>query len=81
MVRPELFLTLKIFKSTMEFIRLEGEIENKSRIHSIILKLDGKTIKLSGFSEILKVSTNIWKYVCICAWKIQLLKENKPLNI
>ncbi|KAH9487517.1 A-kinase anchor protein 17A, partial [Bulinus truncatus] len=55
MVRPEVFLTLKIFKSTLEFIRLEGEIENKSRIHNMILKLDGKTIKLSGFTEILKV--------------------------
>ena len=55
MVRPEMFLTLKIFKSTMEFIRLEGEIENKSKIHHVILKLDGKTIKLSGFTDILKV--------------------------
>ena len=56
MVRPETFLTLKIFKSTMEFIRLEGEIEVKGHIPVIIMKLDGKTIKLSGFTDILKVN-------------------------
>ena len=55
MVRPDSFLTLKIFKSTMEFIRLEGEIENKGKVQTLILKLDGKTIKLSGFTDILKV--------------------------
>ena len=39
----------------MEFIRLEGEIENKSKLALLIMKLDGKTIKLSGFPESLKV--------------------------
>ncbi|XP_076447043.1 uncharacterized protein LOC143284250 [Babylonia areolata] len=55
MIRPETFLTIKVVKSTMEFIRLEGEIENKSKLSLLIIRLDGKTIKLSGFPESLKV--------------------------
>ncbi|KAL8617041.1 hypothetical protein ACOMHN_014212 [Nucella lapillus] len=55
MIRPEAFLSVKVVKSTMEFIRLEGEIENKSKLSLLIIKLDGKTIKLSGFPESLKV--------------------------
>ena len=39
----------------MDFIRLEGEIENKSKLSLLTMKLDGKTIKLSGFPESLKV--------------------------
>ena len=39
----------------MEFIRLECEIENKSKIPLLNMKLDTKTIKLSGFPELLKV--------------------------
>jgi hypothetical protein len=49
------FLTLKIIKSTLEFIRLEGEVENKSFIKTLIQRLEGKTIKLSGFPDTLKV--------------------------
>lgn len=55
MVRPDAFLTLKIVKSTLEFIRLEGELENKSLIKTLIQRLEGKTIKLSGFPDTLKV--------------------------
>ena len=46
---------IQVVKSTMEFIRLEGEIENKSKLALLTMKLDGKTIKLSGFPESLKV--------------------------
>jgi arginine/serine-rich splicing factor 17 len=45
----------KIIKSTLEFIRLEGEVENKSFIKTLIQRLEGKTIKLSGFPDTLKV--------------------------
>ncbi|XP_046380469.1 A-kinase anchor protein 17A-like [Haliotis rufescens] len=55
MIRPEIFITLKIVKSSLEFIRLEGEIENKGKIKLLIAKLDGKAIKLSGFPDSLKV--------------------------
>ncbi|XP_005999954.1 A-kinase anchor protein 17A [Latimeria chalumnae] len=55
MVRPDQFSTLRISKSTMEFIRFEGEVEEKSLVKIFLSKLDSKTIKLSGFSDILKV--------------------------
>jgi len=55
MARPHSFLLLKIIKSTLEFIRLEGETENKGLIKTLIQRLDSKTIKLSGFPDILKV--------------------------
>ncbi|CAG2247741.1 SFRS17 [Mytilus edulis] len=55
MIKPHVFLSLKIVKSTLEFIRLEGELENKSLIKTLMQRLEGKTIKLSGFSETLKV--------------------------
>ncbi|PNJ02485.1 A-kinase anchor protein 17A [Pongo pygmaeus] len=55
MVQNHQFSTLRISKSTMDFIRFEGEVENKSLVKSFLACLDGKTIKLSGFSDILKV--------------------------
>lgn len=55
MVQHHQFSTLRISKSTMDFIRFEGEVENKSLVKSFLACLDGKTIKLSGFSDILKV--------------------------
>ncbi|XP_053529410.1 A-kinase anchor protein 17A isoform X1 [Artibeus jamaicensis] len=55
MVHSHQFSTLRISKSTMDFIRFEGEVENKSLVKSFLACLDGKTIKLSGFSDILKV--------------------------
>lgn len=55
MIIPDEFLTLKVLKSTLEFIRFEGEIENRGKIKVIIQRVDGKMIKLSGFSDALKV--------------------------
>ncbi|XP_064166622.1 A-kinase anchor protein 17A isoform X1 [Anguilla rostrata] len=55
MVHPEQFSTLRISKSTMEFIRFEGEVENRGMVKAFLSKLDGKSIKLSGFTDILKV--------------------------
>ncbi|XP_076858132.1 A-kinase anchor protein 17A [Brachyhypopomus gauderio] len=55
MVHPDQFSSLRISKSTMDFIRFEGEVENKSAVRVLLAKLDGKSIKLSGFTDILKV--------------------------
>jgi len=46
---------LQVVKSTMEFVRFEGEVENRSKLRVHISQLDTKTIKLSGFTETLKV--------------------------
>uniref|UniRef100_A0A3P9K1E4 A-kinase anchoring protein 17A n=1 Tax=Oryzias latipes TaxID=8090 RepID=A0A3P9K1E4_ORYLA len=55
MVAPEQFSALRISKSTMDFIRFEGEVENKTVVKGLLSRLDGKTIKLSGFTDVLKV--------------------------
>lgn len=55
MVAPEQFSALRISKSTMDFIRFEGEVENKTVVKGLLARLDGKTIKLSGFTDVLKV--------------------------
>ena len=39
----------------MEFVRFEGEVENRAKLRVHISQLDTKTIKLSGFTETLKV--------------------------
>ncbi|XP_070832594.1 A-kinase anchor protein 17A [Chaetodon trifascialis] len=55
MVAPEQFSALRISKSTMDFIRFEGEVENKTLVKNLLSRLDGKSIKLSGFTDVLKV--------------------------
>ena len=57
MIRPDQFIMLKVVKSTLEFIRFEGELENKNLVKVVISRLDAKTIKLSGFPEQLKGTT------------------------
>ena len=57
MIRPNQFIMLKVVKSTLEFIRFEGELENKNLVKVVISRLDAKTIKLSGFPEQLKGTT------------------------
>jgi len=49
------FVLTQVVKSTMEFVRFEGEVENRSKLRVHISQLDSKTIKLSGFTETLKV--------------------------
>jgi len=55
LIKPDQFIILKVAKSTLEFIRFEGEIENRSKLKVLISRLDGQTIKLSGFPDSLKV--------------------------
>ncbi|TKS67357.1 A-kinase anchor protein 17A [Collichthys lucidus] len=55
MVAPDQFSALRISKSTMDFIRFEGEVENKTVVKGLLARLDGKSIKLSGFTDVLKV--------------------------
>uniref|UniRef100_A0A8C6SZR9 A kinase (PRKA) anchor protein 17A n=1 Tax=Neogobius melanostomus TaxID=47308 RepID=A0A8C6SZR9_9GOBI len=59
MVAPELFSVLRISKSTMDYIRFEGEVENKTVVKNLLSRLDGKTIKLSGFTDVLKVRITV----------------------
>ena len=52
----------KMAKSSLEFIPFEAEIDNYGSMNAVLSKLDMKTIKLSGFAELLKVcSTLTWE--------------------
>lgn len=68
MVAPEQFSALRISKSTMDFIRFEGEVENKTVVKSLLGRLDGKSIKLSGFTDVLKVRVTL-------SWTINLMEK------
>nr|XP_026691848.1 A-kinase anchor protein 17A-like [Ciona intestinalis] len=56
MCSPHQFTLLRVTKSTLDFVRFEGETENKNLLSNFITLLDGKHIKLSGFPVLLKIS-------------------------
>ena len=49
------FPVFKVAKSSLEFIRFEAEIENYGMMEQVLTRLDMKTIKLSGFQDVLKI--------------------------
>lgn len=53
MVYPDLFLNLKVSKSTADFIRFEGEVENKGLLRTVIAKLHGRTVDINGGLRVL----------------------------
>ncbi|KAM9127307.1 A-kinase anchor protein 17B-like [Pangshura tecta] len=55
MICPDQFTTVRVSKSTKDFIRFEGEAETKRLILILKEKLHGKVIKLNGFKDDLKV--------------------------
>uniref|UniRef100_A0A0K2TPJ1 Akinase anchor protein 17Alike [Saccoglossus kowalevskii] n=1 Tax=Lepeophtheirus salmonis TaxID=72036 RepID=A0A0K2TPJ1_LEPSM len=55
MAKPFIFSVFKVAKSSLEFIRFEAEIDNFGSMDQVLKNLDMKTIKLSGFHELLKV--------------------------
>ncbi|KAK3728916.1 hypothetical protein QZH41_005427 [Actinostola sp. cb2023] len=55
MVSPDQFAVLRVVESTLETIRFEGETETKVAVAKFLAKLEGNFIKLSGFSEALRV--------------------------
>lgn len=61
MVQPERFAMLKVSKSTLEFIRFEGELENSKEVNNVLARLDGRNIKLANFAEHLKVRSSLAK--------------------
>lgn len=53
--RPHVFKSLIVTKSTIEFLRFEGEFESKLIMDLVISRINRTTLKLSGFAEPLKV--------------------------
>ncbi|XP_076633648.1 uncharacterized protein LOC143347902 isoform X2 [Colletes latitarsis] len=54
-ILPDEFASLKVAKSTLEFIRLEGDLQDRCRLQRVLARLDSQRLNLSGFSNILKV--------------------------
>ncbi|XP_075254006.1 uncharacterized protein LOC142345674 isoform X2 [Convolutriloba macropyga] len=52
---PIQLVHLKVVKSTNEFMRYEGEIDNATELKKLIDLLDGKIIKLGGYLESFKI--------------------------
>uniref|UniRef100_H0XYB4 RRM domain-containing protein n=2 Tax=Otolemur garnettii TaxID=30611 RepID=H0XYB4_OTOGA len=55
LICPDQFTTVRLSKSTKDFIRFEGEAENRSLVQILKAKLHGKIIKLNGLKTDLKV--------------------------
>ncbi|XP_012287337.1 A-kinase anchor protein 17A isoform X2 [Orussus abietinus] len=55
LVLPEEFGSLKVAKSTLETIRLEGELRDRCRLDRVLARLQGQQLSLPGFSKALKV--------------------------
>ncbi|CAG9818384.1 unnamed protein product [Phaedon cochleariae] len=61
LVKPDEFTILKVTKTTLEFVRFEGEIETKDRLQRVVSKIDNKMIKLKDFSEMMRIRAAEWK--------------------
>ncbi|XP_050089369.1 A-kinase anchor protein 17A [Anopheles aquasalis] len=55
MILPDKFSVLKVSKSTVGFIRFEGELEDRGKLKAVLARLDGRPLKLAGFDESVKV--------------------------
>lgn len=55
LVRPDEFASLKVSKSTLEFIRLEGDLRDRCRLQRVLARLDLQRLNLAGFPNVLKV--------------------------
>ena len=53
--KPEEFRSLRVEKYSREIIRFEGEFETVRSMRKVILLLNGKCMKLSGLSDLLKI--------------------------
>ncbi|XP_016989106.1 A-kinase anchor protein 17A isoform X2 [Drosophila rhopaloa] len=54
-LKPDKFLLLKVSKSTVNTIRLEAELDERKRLRPAIQRLDGISLRISGFSESFRV--------------------------
>jgi len=55
MVAPDQFSQLKVAKSSVELLTFDAEVDSKTTLSKFLIKLDGKTIKLSSFGDPLRV--------------------------
>lgn len=71
MIQPDTFTVLKATNSTMEFIRFEGEIEDRTKLDRILARLDGRQLKLTNISDNLRVRAAEAKvFICFNHFKL-----------
>ncbi|XP_078067931.1 A-kinase anchor protein 17B-like [Mustelus asterias] len=55
MAYPDQITSLKVLRSTMDFVRFEVEVENKNQVQTVWEKFNNKTIQVNGMNETAKV--------------------------
>ncbi|KAL7038028.1 hypothetical protein ACKWTF_009434 [Chironomus riparius] len=55
MILPDTFSLLKVSKTTLELLRFDAELDDRHKLKHVIARLDGRQIKLTGFTEYVKV--------------------------
>lgn len=55
LIQPDEFTALKVAKSTLEFIRLEGDLSDRCRLQRVLARLESQRLNLAGFPNVLKV--------------------------
>ena len=53
--KPVEFESLRVVNYSRELVQFEGELDSVRKVRKIVLLLHGKSMKLSGFSELLKL--------------------------
>lgn len=58
LIRPDEFSVLKVSKTTLNFVRFEAEIENRTRLDRVLGKLDNNSIKLKEIPDLLRIKAS-----------------------
>ncbi len=56
---PEEYTSLRVVLSSREVIRFEGEFDTVRALKKVVLMINGRTIKLKGFSDSLKIRASM----------------------
>jgi len=59
LITPNEFISLKVVKNTLEFIRFEGDVDSRSILKTIIVRLDG--MYMDGY----RLYLNLYAYISI----------------
>uniref|UniRef100_A0A6P7FWK6 A-kinase anchor protein 17A n=1 Tax=Diabrotica virgifera virgifera TaxID=50390 RepID=A0A6P7FWK6_DIAVI len=61
LIKPDEFTTFKVTKTTIEFVRFEGELGTRDRLDRVLSKINNKMIKLKDFSDLMRLKAVEWK--------------------
>lgn len=52
---------MQVSKSTLDFLRFDAELDSADKIKSVIGRLDGRTFKLTNYTEVVKLRASMAK--------------------